>query len=152
VAFAEHRWRDISLHTRTIDTAYKANYEPMISRTATIADIFTKAATLIKSICVPQFTAQDTTEANYLLAVIHFFRSATKMFYGQDAQRGSPPPLCYLSGYGDYQFNEHPVVISQFNYNLPADVNYIRAQTTTDVGTNLQPTARQRQNVAGRIP
>ena len=69
------------------------------------------------------FTAQDTSEANYLLAVIHFFRSVTKMFYGQDAQRGAPPPLTYLSGLGDFQFNEHPCVISQFNYSLPADVD-----------------------------
>ena len=84
-----------------------------------------------------QFTAQDTVEANYLLAVIHFFRSATKMFYGQDSQRGSPPPLVFLSGLGDFQFNEHPCVISQFNYQLPNDVDYIRAQNALDNGTNF---------------
>jgi hypothetical protein len=83
------------------------------------------------------FTAQNTQEANYLLAVIHFFRSATKMFYGQDAQRGSPPPMVFLSGLGDFQFNEHPCVISQFNYQLPNDVDYIRAQNALDNGTNF---------------
>ena len=31
-----------------------------------------------------EFTAQSNDEALYLLAVIHFFRSITKMFYGQD--------------------------------------------------------------------
>tara|TARA_R110000765_G_scaffold334457_3_gene424849 strand:- start:84 stop:557 length:474 start_codon:yes stop_codon:yes gene_type:complete len=51
------------------------------------------------------------------------------MFYGQDAQRGSPPPLLYLTGLGEYQFNESPCVISEFNYNLPPDVNYIRARS-----------------------
>ena len=51
------------------------------------------------------------------------------MFYGNDAQRGSPPPLLYLSGLGEYQFNESPCVISEFNYNLPNDVNYIRARS-----------------------
>jgi hypothetical protein len=71
------------------------------------------------------FTAQDTREATYLLAVIHFFRSVTKMFYGQDPQRGAPPPLVMLSGYGEYQFNNHPCLISSFNYNLPNEVNYI---------------------------
>ena len=74
------------------------------------------------------FTAQDSGEADYLLAVIHFFRSATKMFYGQDKQRGTPPPLVFLSGLGEFQFNEHPCVISQFNYNLPSDVDYIRSR------------------------
>ena len=75
------------------------------------------------------FTAQDTREANYLLAVIHFFRSAGKMFYGQDAERGAPPPLVYLSGLGQYQFANNPCVITQFNYMLPDDVDYIRADT-----------------------
>lgn len=75
------------------------------------------------------FTAQDTIEANYLLAVIHFFRSATKMFYGQDTKpaAGTPPPLCFLTGLGQFQFNNHPLVLSSFSYTLPNDVDYIRA-------------------------
>lgn len=135
-------------YTPSIDTAYKANYDAYDLTHSNYRGYFYKNSSVDQINLKATFTAQDTTEANYLLAVIHFFRSATKMFYGQDAQRGSPPPLCYLSGYGDYQFSEHPVVISQFNYNLPAEVNYIRAQTATDVGTNLQPTSRQRQSVA----
>jgi hypothetical protein len=84
------------------------------------------------------FTAQDTQEAAYLLAVIHFFRSVTKMFYGaKDAYRGAPPPLTYLSGLGAYQFNQHPCVVSQFNYSLPPDVDYIRANAPNNYGTNL---------------
>jgi len=75
------------------------------------------------------FTAQDTFEARYLLAVIHFFRSATKMFYGQDQnpKAGTPPPLCYLYGFGEFQFNAHPLAIANFQYSLPSDVDYIRA-------------------------
>ena len=61
------------------------------------------------------------------------------MFYGQDAQRGSPPPLVFLSGLGDYQFNNHPCVVSQFNYTLPADVDYISSGTSNNTGLNLQP-------------
>jgi len=83
------------------------------------------------------FTAQDTYEAAYMLAVIHFFRSVTKMFYGQDKQRGAPPPLVYLSGLGDYQFNNHPAVITSFDYSLPADVDYIRANQPNNFGTDL---------------
>ena len=82
------------------------------------------------------FTAQDTFEANYLLAVIHFFRSVTKMFYGKDQNptAGTPPPLCYLFGLGAFQFNAHPLVITSFNYSLPTDVDYIRATTSTTTG------------------
>ena len=91
------------------------------------------------------FTAQDTTEANYLLAVIHFFRSVTKMFYGQDTtERGSPPPLVYLTGLGEYQFNEHSCLVSSFAYNLPADVDYIRSGSPNQIGTDLT-TRRVRQ-------
>ena len=86
------------------------------------------------------FTAQDTNEANYLLAVIHFFRSVTKMFYGQDQnpKNGVPPPLLYLTGLGTYQYDAHPLAITNFTYSLPTDVDYIRAGSQTNQpGQNL---------------
>ena len=92
------------------------------------------------------FTAQDSAEANYLLAVIHFFRSVTKMFYGQDQQRGAPPPLVYLTGLGQYQFATHPCVVTSFSYQLPDSVDYIRARSTNINGTNLL-TRRVRQDL-----
>ena len=72
-----------------------------------------------------------------MLAVIHFFGSVTKMFYGQDKQRGAPPPLVFLSGLGDYQYNRHPAVVTQFDYTLPSDVDYIRADNPNNFGTDL---------------
>jgi hypothetical protein len=85
------------------------------------------------------FTAQDTAEANYVLAMMHFFKSVTKMFYGQDLNppAGLPPPLCYLHGYGPYQFDNHPVVIQAFAYVLPNDVDYIRARTKKTIADNI---------------
>jgi len=75
-----------------------------------------------------EFTCQDVFEARYLIAVIHFFRSMTKMFYGQDEYpiRGTPPPLCYMYGLGDFQFQAHPLAITSLTYTLPPDVDYIR--------------------------
>jgi hypothetical protein len=89
------------------------------------------------------FTAQDSVEADYMLAVIHFLRSVTKMFYGQDQNpnNGVPPPLCYLHGLGAYQFDNHPLVITNFNYSLPNDVDYIRAGSMTN--NPGQPTSGQ---------
>ena len=135
-------------YTPSIDTAYKANYTPYDLTHSNYRGYFYQGSYVDPVNIKAMFTAQDTAEANYLLATIHFFRSATKMFYGQDAQRGSPPPLVYLSGLGDFQFNEHPCVIAQFNYNLPNDVDYIRAQSGSSNGTNLQ-TQRNRQTIAG---
>jgi hypothetical protein len=91
------------------------------------------------------FTAQDTREANYLLAVLTFFKSVTKMFYGQDAQRGTPPPMVFLQGLGQYQFNLNPCVVTQFNYTLPSDVDYIRALSPNINGTNQNNLREGRQ-------
>lgn len=124
-------------YTPAIETAYKANYNPYDLTHSNFRGYFYQGSYVDAVNVRASFTAQDTQEANYLLAVIHFFRSVTKMFYGQDAQRGSPPPLVYLSGLGDYQFAEHPCVVSQFNYTLPPDVDYIRAGTAVDDGTNF---------------
>jgi hypothetical protein len=135
-------------YTPTIDTAYKAEYDAYNLTHSNYRGYFYKGSYVDAINIKAMFTAQDTAEANYLLAVIHFFRSATKMFYGQDAQRGSPPPLVYLSGLGEFQFNEHPCVISQFNYNLPGDVDYIRAHSAVINGTNIQIN-RDRQTIAG---
>lgn len=71
------------------------------------------------------FTANDTEEANYVLAVIHFFRSVTKMFYGQDSLAGTPPPVLFLDGYGKIMLNHIPVVITDFQMSLPENVDYI---------------------------
>lgn len=116
-------------YTPQIQVQYAANYDPT-ELTHSNYKIYTYKSSHVESISITcDFTAQDTYEANYLLAVIHFFRSVTKMFYGQDKfpKAGTPPPLCYLTGLGNYQFNNHPLAITGFNYTLPNDVDYIRA-------------------------
>jgi len=89
------------------------------------------------------FTASSTSEARYVFAVIHFFRSATKMFYGKDKEAGTPPPLVYLHGYGTNQFDNHPMVISNFQYSLPNDVDYIMIG---DINETLSATSSQQQS------
>ena len=134
-------------YTPTISTAYKANYAPYDLTHSNYKGYFYQSSSVEPITVTGTFTAQDTAEANYLLAVITFFKSATKMFYGQDAERGAPPPLVYLTGLGEYQFNEHPCLIQNFTYTLPAEVDYIRAGSPGNIGTNLT-TNRDRQSVA----
>ena len=125
-------------YTPSIETTYNANYEMYDLTHSNFRGYFYKNSRVNDINIRATFTAQDTQEANYLLAVIHFFRSVTKMFYGaKDKLRGAPPPLTYLSGLGQYQFNQHPCVVSQFNYSLPNDVDYIRAGAPNNYGTNL---------------
>ena len=125
-------------YTPKIDLSYRAMYDITGLTHTNYNNYFYKNSMLDPVNITATFTAQDTEEANYLLAVIHFFRSVTKMFYGQDAQRGAPPPLVYFTGLGEYQFSEHPCLVHQFNYSLPSDVDYIRARSVMDPGTDLQ--------------
>ena len=124
-------------YTPSIDTSYTANYDKTDLTHSIYRGYFYKSSSINDVKIKGTFTAQDTREAEYLLAVIHFFRSVTKMFYGQDAQAGTPPPLVYLSGLGQYQFNNHPCVVTSFTYNLPTDVDYIRATGFNNIGLNL---------------
>lgn len=124
-------------YTPNISVSYAANYEP-INITHSNYKVFQYTNSAVDQVTITcDFTAQDTFEARYLLAVIHFFKSMTKMFYGQDLDpvRGTPPPLCYMFGMGGYQFSAHPLAISGFTYNLPQEVDYI--QTTAPMYESL---------------
>jgi hypothetical protein len=125
-------------YTPSIDTSYTANYDKTDLTHSNYRGYFYKSSSINDVNIRGTFTAQDTREAQYLLAVIHFFRSVTKMFYGQDGEAGTPPPLVYLSGLGQYQFNNHPCVVTSFTYNLPTDVDYIRANGFNNIGLNLE--------------
>lgn len=129
-------------YTPAITVSYSANYD-QTTPTHSNYKVLQYTNSSVDSVSIScDFTAQDTREANYLLAVIHFFRSVTKMFYGQDQnpKPGTPPPLVYLFGLGEFQFNAHPLVVTNFNYALPSDVDYIRAgAVTANPGVSREP-------------
>ena len=124
-------------YTPSISVNYAANYE-QTNIVHSNYKIFQYSGSGVDAVSLScNFTAQDTYEANYLLAVIHFFRSMTKMFYGQDdnPKNGTPPPLCYMFGMGGYQFAAHPLAIQGFSYTLPDDVDYIKTTSASPAGT-----------------
>jgi hypothetical protein len=124
-------------YTPSISVNYAASYE-QTNLVHSNYKIFQYSGSGVDSVSLScAFTAQDDYEANYLLAVIHFFRSMTKMFYGQDdnPKNGTPPPLCYMFGMGGYQFAAHPLAIQGFSYTLPDDVDYIKTTSESPAGT-----------------
>lgn len=139
-------------YTPAITTQYKANYDLKQLIHSNYTGTFYKGSSVSPINISGIFTAQDTAEANYLLAVIHFFRSVTKMFYGQDAERGSPPPLVYLTGYGPNQFTEHTGVIDMFDYELPDNVDYIRAKIDSNSVNTANPIPRQSSTTTNISP
>jgi len=124
-------------YTPTIQVSYVANYDSVDLTHSNYRSYNYKNSAVDNISITGDFTAQDSTEAAYLLAVMHFFKCATKMFYGKDTnpKAGTPPPLCYLTGHGAYAFDKHPVVITGFTINYPNDVDYI--STRNDVNYSL---------------
>jgi hypothetical protein len=121
-------------YTPTVSVGYTASYSDS-DLTHSNYKIYNYKNSSVDTVSITgDFTAQDTNEANYLLAVIHFFKSVTKMFYGQDEnpRNGTPPPLVYMSGLGTFQFDNHPLAVTNFTYSLPNEVDYIRVGSQTN--------------------
>jgi hypothetical protein len=126
-------------YTPTISVVYAASYDASELVHSNYKIYNYKSSNVDTVTITGDFTAQDTNEANYLLAVIHFFKSVTKMFYGQDQnpRNGTPPPLVYMSGMGTFQFDNHPLAVTNFTYSLPNEVDYIRSgSVTTEPGSS----------------
>jgi hypothetical protein len=81
-----------------------------------------------------EFTAQSNDEALYLLAVIHFFRSVTKSYFGVNPynKAGTPPPTLIFNYLGEYQFNNVPVVVKYFDYTYDANIDYVPVNTVNN--------------------
>ena len=100
-----------------------------------------------------EFSAQTPVDADYVLATLHFFRSATKMFFGNSGEfQGSPPPIVYLDGYGKHYLPHVPCLITNFSHSMPPAVDYISASngqripTLSSINVSLQPVySRKRQ-------
>jgi hypothetical protein len=79
------------------------------------------------------FSCETETDAAYWIAATTFFKTATKMFFGQGDLAGNPPIICNLTGYGSSIFDKVPVIVKSFSVDLKDDVNYIRCNS---FGTN----------------
>ena len=73
-----------------------------------------------------EFSCETNAEGSYWIAATTFFKTATKMFFGQSPLAGNPPIICTLSGYGNRIFENVPIIIKSFSVDFKDDVNYIR--------------------------
>jgi len=86
------------------------------------------------------FYVENSADAEYWLASMHFLRSVTKMFYGESSSNaGAPPPLSRLNGYGDYVFKDVPCIIKMFQVELAQDIDYIKVNIPGGGGVNFVP-------------
>jgi len=89
-----------------------------------------------------EFPIQTIAEGQYLLAAIYFFRASTKMFWGNEGLAGSPPPMVFLSGYGDYYFPNVPCVVTNFMHTMPENVDYIDIPVKSNSNMKLAGSTR----------
>lgn len=114
-------------YTPTISVTHSARYSDAKLTHSNYASHFYEGSDVSAINISGEFTVQTPDEGQYLLAVISFFRSATKMFFGnQDVQSaGSPPPMVFLNGFGKYYFPNVPCVLTSFQHTMPNDVDYV---------------------------
>jgi len=113
-------------YTPSITTSFSAGYTAQkLTHSNYPAYYYDSSDTAAISI-TGDFTVQNVTEGQYLLACIYFFRAATKMFYGSGSHTGNPPPILFLDGYGKQYFPHVPCVLTSFTHTMPADVDYIQ--------------------------
>lgn len=123
-------------------TLTHSNYSPQFYQSSDISDITISG----------EFTVQNVSEGQYLLAAVYFFRSASKMFFGNNSKNqgysGNPPPMVFLNGYGTHYFPHVPCVLSSFSHSLSPDVDYIsvpagagatRTPTSSTISITLKP-------------
>ena len=121
-------------YTPAISIAHRANYDSDQLVHTNYDHLYYKNSNVDSISLQSKFTANTPDEAAYVLAALHFFRSATKMFYGQDGLAGTPPPVLRLDGYGKLMMDHLPVVCTSFDYSFPEDVDYISANNNIPTG------------------
>ena len=87
------------------------------------------------------FNVEDSSQALYWIACVHYLRSVTKMFSGYDPKAGNPPPIVKLNGYGAYVFKNVPVLITQMKVTFDKECDYISCDVVGSAAGELADVA-----------
>jgi hypothetical protein len=120
-------------YTPNVTVSTKAEYNSISPTHSNYAYQAYKSSVVDDITISGEFTCETETDAAYWIAATTFFKTATKMFFGQGENAGNPPIVCNLTGYGSSIFDKVPVIIKTFSVDLKEDVNYVKCNT---FGTN----------------
>ena len=112
-------------YTPTILLQHSANYQQVAPLHNNYPYVAYQNSNVNEIVITGQFYVQNELDAQYWIACLHYLRSVTKMDFGVNSETGAPPPIVKLNGYGDYVFNNVPVVITTFTVDMPNEVDYI---------------------------
>lgn len=125
-------------YTPSVTIAASANYNEDALTHQNFASITYSNSKASEITIDAPFYVEDATQAQYWLAVVHYFRSMTKMYTGDIGEiSGNPPPIVLFNGYGDYVFKNIPVVVKSFSITLPQDTNYISTTVGQSFGSSF---------------
>ena len=114
-------------YTPNIYIAYTAAYDKLSPTHSNYPFPIYQNSSVDQFVITGTFTVENASEGAYWIAANQYLRSVTKMAYGRNTtNRGSPPPIVKLNGYGDFVFKDVPVVVEQYTVTLPEDVDYIQ--------------------------
>ena len=117
-------------YTPSIQVSHVANYSTAVLTHSNYSAHFYNNSDVSDITISGEFTVQSQEEGQYLMAAIYFLRASTKMFFGQGANIGNPPPILFLDGYGSHYFPHVPCVITNFTHQLSNDVDYVQVPIT----------------------
>ena len=117
-------------YTPTILVGQSANWNPMQPVHTNYPFYAYENSRVDQMTISAHFYVQNEMEARYWVACVHYLRSMTKMSYGLSPNKGAPPPVVRLNGYGDFTFKDVPVIIQNFTFDLKEDVDYISTKLT----------------------
>jgi hypothetical protein len=112
--------------TPTVTMTHTANYNSLDVTHSNYPFLSYQNSKVEQITITGEFYCETGVDAAYWVAAVHYLRSVTKMAFGDSGgDTGQPPPVLKLNGYGDYVFNNLPVVVKSFTVELPNDVDYI---------------------------
>jgi hypothetical protein len=94
---------------------------------------------------------EDTEQALYWIAMVHYLRSLTKMFTGSDIKAGNPPPIVYLNGYGNYVLKNIPVVVTSMSVDLYSGSDYISCSVSGNMASEIAGISEQVAGFASSV-
>lgn len=150
-------------YTPSISLQHNARYGETKLTHSNYASYFYEGSDVSAISISGDFTVQSQEEGKYVLAAMTFFRSCTKMWFGNQTQplAGNPPPMVFLNGFGKLYFPNVPCVITGFNHTMPAEVDYIEVKHsadelnpfgTTKTGGIAKSQSEMLSNAATRVP
>ena len=123
-------------YTPTISNIINTNYSQAATTHSNFQQAFFESSSNASFSVTAPILIENKTQASYILQALDFFRGSMKMRFGKmDKNRGLPPPVLRFNAHGIFQ--NVPVVLTDFTYNLDADVSYIEIENENTGNSKL---------------